>query len=962
MAITASFLSGARVLSVFGDGLGNTIRASRDAAGRILINNGAVTVLGGIPTVANTDLIQLFGQAGNDTIMLDEANGPLPAAQLFGGAGNDTLTGGSANDLLFGQSGNDTLLGKGGNDQLFGGDGNDVLTGGAGDDQVFGQAGNDVMVWNPGDGTDLFEGGDGTDTAIVNGGNGAEVFTITANGSRVRFDRTNPAPFSLDIGTTENFALNMNDGDDVFTAGNGLASLIHLQVDGGAGNDTITGGDGNDTLLGGDGNDLINGGRGSDTAILGSGDDTFVWNPGDGSDVVDGQDGFDTLQFNGANINETFNISAKGSRASLTRDIGNVTMDLGTMERIQIAALGGADNIVVNDLSNTGVQQVAIDLSATPGSGTGDGAADSVTVNGTSASNQITVAGAGGSVSVTGLSAQVTLAGTEGANDSLVVNGLGGNDTINAVGLAAGQIKLTIDGGSGNDTILGSGGNDFLVGGDGNDFVDGNQGSDTAFLGAGNDTFQWDPGDGSDIVEGQDGTDTLLFNGANIGEKIDISANGSRTRLTRDVGNVVMDLNDMEHIQLNMLGGPDTITVNDLTGTDVSQVAIDLSAAPAGSGTGDGAADTVITNGTANNDQIKITNSGATVVVNGLAAQVKISGAEPANDSLTINGLAGDDTINASTLDAGQINLTINGGAGNDTIIGSKGNDVVNGGQGSDVALLGAGDDTFVWNPGDGSDTIEGQAGADKLLFNGANGNENFDISANGSRARLSRNVGTVTMDMNDVETIDLRALGGADTITVNDMTGTDVSNVSIDLGAIGGGGDGAEDTVIINATDGDDAITISGDNGVLTVHGLATDVTISNFEAEDHLIINGLGGDDVIEGSGLAAGVSLTANGGDGDDVLIGGAGDDTLNGNAGDDVLIGGPGQDVLDGGPGNNINIQAIVSNLPSSDLHAAALLGQFMASSFVTAGDALGATPVPDQPATQQQQPLLAQPHA
>ena len=60
------------------------------------------------------------------------------------------------------------------------------------------------MIWNPGDDTDLNEGGDGTDTVEVNGGNGAETFTITANGTRVRFDRVNPAPFSLDIGTTEN--------------------------------------------------------------------------------------------------------------------------------------------------------------------------------------------------------------------------------------------------------------------------------------------------------------------------------------------------------------------------------------------------------------------------------------------------------------------------------------------------------------------------------------------------------------------------------------------------------------------------------------------------------------------------------------------------------------------------------------------------------------------------------------
>ena len=93
------------------------------------------------------------------------------------------------------------------------------------------------------------------------------------------------------------------------------------------------------------------------------------------------------------------------------------------------------------------------------------------------------------------------------------------------------------------------------------------------------------------MVEGQAGNDTLLFNGANVNENIDISANGSRVRLFRDVGNVTMDLNGVENIQLNALGGADTITVNDLTGTDVKQVAIDLGSPP-GSGTGDGQADT----------------------------------------------------------------------------------------------------------------------------------------------------------------------------------------------------------------------------------------------------------------------------------------------------------------------------------------------------------------------------------
>src|SRR5215216_2378149 len=303
MAVTSTFTPSAGILSTLGDSLNNNITVSRDAAGKLLVNGGAVTVLGGTPTVANTSLIQVFGKGGNDIITLDESNGALPNANLFGGAGHDTMTGGSGADMLFGQAGNDTLFGKGGTDLLFGGAGNDVLTGGDGNDQLFGESGNDRMIWNPGDDSDLFEGGDGVDTAEVNGGNGAETFTVAANGSRVRLDRVDPAPFTLDIGTTENLVVNMNGGDDTFTAGNGLAALIQLTVDGGAGNDTITGGDGNDVLLGGAGNDVVTGGRGNDVALLGADDDRFVWNPGDGSDTVEGQTGVDSLIFNGSNVN-----------------------------------------------------------------------------------------------------------------------------------------------------------------------------------------------------------------------------------------------------------------------------------------------------------------------------------------------------------------------------------------------------------------------------------------------------------------------------------------------------------------------------------------------------------------------------------------------------------------------------------------------------------------------------------
>jgi Ca2+-binding RTX toxin-like protein len=987
MAIKATFSPGTGILTELGDSLDNTIVTSRDAAGRILVNGGAVAVDGGTATVANTATIQVFGQAGNDTITLDESNGALPAALLFGGAGNDTITGGSGNDQLFGQAGNDTLLGKGGNDFLFGGAGNDTLIGGAGNDQVFGEAGNDRMIWNPGDGTDLFEGGDGNDTAEVNGGNGSETFTITANGSRVRFDRISPAPFTLDIGTTENLVVNANGGDDVITAGNGLANLIKLTIDGGAGNDTITGGDGDDTLIGGDGNDVITGGRGSDTALLGTGDDTFIWNPGDGSDVVEGQSGTDTLVFNGANIAEKIDIERNGGRVRFTRDVANIVMDLNGVEQIQFAAKGGSDDITVGDLTGTGVTQVTVDLGN--GLGAGDGAADTVTVNGTGGNDQITVTNVGSTITVTGLSEQVTLANAE-AGDLLTIKGGNGNDTINAGSLAPSVIGLTIDGGAGNDTITGSQGNDTLIGGDGNDVVIGGRGNDTAQLGNGNDTFVWNPGDGSDSVDGGAGTDTLQFNGANIAENINIGANGSHAVLTRDIASITMDLTSVETIQLATLGGADNVTVGDLTGTGVTKVSIDFSSPP-GSGQSDGATDTVTVNGTGGNDSIKVVSSGTSINVNGLPAQVTIAGAEAANDQLVVKGGAGDDTIDASGLKAGQVNLTLDGGDGNDLIKGSAGNDLVIGGRGNDVAQLGAGDDTFVWNPGDGSDTVEGQAGNDTLLFNGANISEQVNISANGSRVLFTRDIAGIAMDLNSVETIDFNALGGSDTVTVNDLTGTGVQHVNINLaGSIGGGPDNQPDTIVINGTAGDDVIMVNDNNGVVTISGLGEDITISNFDANDRIVINGLGGDDAIVASGLT-GMQITINGGDGDDVLIGSPGNDVITGGNGDDVLIGGGGVDTLDGGPGNNVVIAgALVAPVGNATLSpfvppasgpvdppvvpgtgtpspftvgsqsSAALLGQLMASSFAPPSTGLGGVPIPEQ--TSGLQPLLAQPHA
>jgi len=551
-----------------------------------------------------------------------------------------------------------------------------------------------------------------------------------------------------------------------------------------------------------------------------------------------------------------------------------------------------------------------------------------LTVTGDDNDNTIIVSrDVAGNILVNGGSVAVTGGVTTVNNTTLIrVLGLGGNDVLtiddgngpmpptNLFG-GEGNDTLTgsaaddvLDGGPGDDILFGRGGNDILQGGPGNDTLIGGQGSDQMIGGDGDDLIIWNPGDGSDLVEGQEGNDTLLFNGANINETVDLSANGQRLRFFRNVANIVMDCDGIEKVVFNALGGADQVTVNNLSGTQVTNVFISLFNS---AGTNDGSADTVIVNGTDTNDVIKIIGSATNVSVTGLSATVTIVGADPDLDNLVIDGLAGDDTIDAFAVSAGALNLTLNGGAGNDILIGGQGNDQLIGGPGADTMFGGPGDDTFVWNPGDGSDTIEGQDGVNTMVFNGANIGEEVDISANGQRVRFFRNVANITMDCNGVEVVKFNALGGADKITVNDLTGTDVKNVNLDLASppASGQGDNLGDSVIIKATDNDDVVTVSGSVAGVVVQGLAATVNIVGTDpALDTLTIQALAGNDVVTAMDLQAGViNLIIDGGLGDDVLIGSHGDDIIFGGEGDDILEGGPGQDVLDGGPGNNVIIQ-------------------------------------------------------
>ncbi|HUJ35505.1 MAG TPA: hypothetical protein VLW51_09865, partial [Solirubrobacteraceae bacterium] len=107
---------------------------------------------------------------------------------------------------------------------------------------------------------------------------------------------------------------------------------------------------------------------------------------------------------------------------------------------------------------------------------------------------------------------------------------------------------------------------------------------------------------------------------------------------------VTMDLDGIEGLNVATLGSADTVTVNDLTGTDVKTANVDLSGTP-NSGTGDGAADTVIENGTAGADRVRVVRSGPQVQTTGLVPRLSILGSEPSLDTLRVDTLAGEDRV-----------------------------------------------------------------------------------------------------------------------------------------------------------------------------------------------------------------------------------------------------------------------------------------------------------------------------
>jgi Ca2+-binding RTX toxin-like protein len=750
--------------------------------------------------------IEVDGLGGDDHLIVDELNGTFTDAEittLIGGEGNDTLRGGI------------------GAERLDGGNGNDVLDGRVGLDLLQGRAGDDVLRWDAGGSADIANGGTGTDRVVISGSGEGESFATSTIVGRVRVARTvGGGSEVVDLAGVEAIDIKPGAGADVVApsdlAGTGVTALtVDLEAS-----------------VGDDGQP-----------------DTVTLPPG-----PIGTDG------------PAATVDVLGTRVRV--------LDGTISDRIQLTGGAGPDVVPV----------------------VGSPAADtvSVTANGTD-------------VALFGATHQVLVNLT--AIDLLDVDLAGADDSFAATGNVAALILLDVDGGAGADTIRGGNGNDMLYGGADADFIDGQQGQDVALGDAGDDVVQWDPGDGNDTIAGGAGADRLSFNGSATNEIFGFAAVGDHLRFTRNIASIVLDLDDIETIDVNALAGADVVQPSSVAGTDlvtfnanfagiggVDDAAIDEVLVPPGTPigqdgsaatvggfgatvrvvggsptdrihvTGTADADVVALTGTSTADAANVTASGTDVAVFGFTQTVHVL--LTAVELLDVDLGAGNDELSAVGNVAPLVVLDVDGGTGADTIRGGNGADVLNGGpdadfvdgqQGVDSIVGGTGDDVVQWDPGDGNDTVDGGTGADRMSFNGSNTGEIFGIVAVGDHVRFTRNVASIVLELDGIETFDLNALGANDQVQVDSVAGTDLTAVNVNLAAFGGAADAVADQVIVNATEGDDAVDVAATGSTVQVAGLAAVVRITGTDPTlDRLTVNGLGGTDSITSAPEAAALML--------------------------------------------------------------------------------------------------------
>lgn len=359
----------------------------------------------------------LVGDNG-DSFLMDAT--VMANANVTGGAGDDTIITGAGNDTIHGGAGKDNLQGGSGTNYLYGEGGNDTLAGGSGIDYLYGGADEDELV--AGSGTEYLDGGTGND--ILNAGGGTD--TLHGGG-----------------------------GKDTFRGGSGTATMYG---EGGVNDtDNFFGGSGPATMYGGQGTNNYTCGTGTAIVYGGSGLDTITWQVGDGNASVDGginisSDTVDLLQLFDSSGPDSFTVGQSGSAATITAP--GATLTATHIQILNLDGKGGADKMVVNDLTATSLLAVGINLGeiAHP-----DGTLDQTTINGPSGSRPVNITEGTGTASdmvttgpvleVTGLGPTFVMANDD---DAVTMNLTPGNDVVN-IGTKTLAGSLTINGNTGTN-------------------------------------------------------------------------------------------------------------------------------------------------------------------------------------------------------------------------------------------------------------------------------------------------------------------------------------------------------------------------------------------------------------------------------------------------------------------------------------------------------------------------------
>jgi Ca2+-binding RTX toxin-like protein len=409
--------------------------------------------------VAPAGVEDVKGGGGNDTIVpaAITAAAPCPESCQFLGVGSQTFEGGPGNDVVFGQRGNDTLEGGEGDDQLFGGPGDDLLLGGPGNDRLAGGFGADSI--NGEEGSDYVRG-DSTIDRIFDTGPSSDTDTLSySTGITPSFGGTVPFAGFPEPGRERGVRLFL--GQTGENADNGVApdggGVDEVEV---GAFETIIGTPFSDYIVGTARSETIYGGGGADAIVGGGGADT----------LVGGVDG-DACEGSGADPSCEAAISKRDANKV---SVGFMTPPGVVTPYAQLYRVGSEANDTVSaTYSPTAVtfllSGAAYDVAATEEAGCEvESAAEAVCP----------------------LTAPL---------DSLLLAGMGGNDTMSANGFPATTGIVEI-GGVGSDTLTGGetedilvdgteGGSDTLIGLGGDDTFTHNSGADELNGGAGNDLF-----------------------------------------------------------------------------------------------------------------------------------------------------------------------------------------------------------------------------------------------------------------------------------------------------------------------------------------------------------------------------------------------------------------------------------------------------------------------------------------